>query len=44
MAQLPGETWLRFVVWLVLGLIVYSAYSVRSSRVGAARRPPATEA
>ena len=38
MFQLPGATWLRFVIWLVLGLIVYAAYSVRSSRVGAARR------
>jgi APA family basic amino acid/polyamine antiporter len=32
-AQLPWETWLRFVVWLVIGLIIYFAYSRKHSRV-----------
>ncbi len=27
MASLPVETWLRFIVWLVVGLAVYFAYS-----------------
>ena len=31
MKGLPGVTWIRFVVWLVLGLIVYLLYGVRHS-------------
>jgi APA family basic amino acid/polyamine antiporter len=30
--QLPWETWLRFVVWLVIGLAIYFLYSRRHSR------------
>ena len=26
MYQLPGVTWLRFVIWLAVGLIFYFAY------------------
>lgn len=33
MAFLPTLTWLRFVVWLVLGLIVYFAYSMHHSHL-----------
>jgi APA family basic amino acid/polyamine antiporter len=33
MAFLPALTWLRFFVWLVLGLIVYFAYSMRHSKL-----------
>ncbi len=33
MASLPWETWLRLVVWLVIGMAVYFGYSVRHSRV-----------
>ncbi|QGF22811.1 amino acid permease [Raineyella fluvialis] len=32
MANLAVETWLRFVVWLLLGLTLYFAYSYRNSR------------
>ncbi len=31
MIQLPGITWVRFVVWLVLGLVFYFAYGYRHS-------------
>jgi len=31
MLGLPLETWIRFVVWLVLGLIIYFAYSRKRS-------------
>ncbi len=33
MAFLPTLTWLRFVVWLVLGLIVYFVYSMHHSHL-----------
>jgi APA family basic amino acid/polyamine antiporter len=33
MAGLPLATWERLILWLALGLIVYFAYSYRSSRV-----------
>jgi basic amino acid/polyamine antiporter, APA family len=38
MCQLPWVTWVRFAVWLAIGLIVYFAYGVRHSvlRRGAA--------
>jgi APA family basic amino acid/polyamine antiporter len=31
---LPTATWIRFVVWMVLGLVVYVLYARGSSRVG----------
>ncbi len=31
MASLPVETWLRFVIWLVIGLTIYFFYSRRHS-------------
>ncbi len=30
---LSGGTWLRFVIWLLVGLIVYAAYGYRKSRL-----------
>lgn len=33
MAFLPALTWLRFFVWLVLGLIVYFVYSMHHSKL-----------
>jgi APA family basic amino acid/polyamine antiporter len=33
MAFLPAITWLRFVVWLVIGLIVYFTYSMNHSKL-----------
>ena len=35
MLNLPGETWLRFGIWMVIGLVVYFAYGHRKSRLGA---------
>jgi APA family basic amino acid/polyamine antiporter len=39
MLSLPGVTWLRFLVWLVLGLSIYTTYSYRRSH--AAQPAPA---
>jgi len=33
MLQLPRLTWIRFGVWLVLGLVIYFFYGVRNSRL-----------
>src|SRR4029450_7068391 len=32
MANLSGETWLRFFVWMVLGIALYAFYGRRKSR------------
>ena len=34
MLNLTGDTWVRFVVWMGLGFVVYFAYSYRNSMVG----------
>jgi APA family basic amino acid/polyamine antiporter len=31
MATLPGDTWLRLLVWLVIGFVIYFAYSRHNS-------------
>ena len=33
MVGLPGETWIRFVVWLVIGLMIYVGYGYGHSRL-----------
>lgn len=33
MASLPGDTWLRLIVWLVIGMVIYFTYSRHHSRV-----------
>jgi APA family basic amino acid/polyamine antiporter len=34
MAGLPKDTWLRLIVWLVIGLVVYFMYSKNHSLIG----------
>ncbi len=34
MLNLAVETWLRFVVWMIIGLLIYAGYGYRHSRVG----------
>jgi APA family basic amino acid/polyamine antiporter len=44
MKNLPLATWIRFGVWLVIGLVLYFSYGYRHSRFGALGRgasPPA---
>ncbi|WP_138734049.1 APC family permease [Modestobacter excelsi] len=38
MLNLEVETWLRFLAWMVLGLLVYAFYGYRHSRIGSADR------
>jgi basic amino acid/polyamine antiporter, APA family len=42
MASLPIETWLRFLIWLVIGLVIYVSYSRFHSEF--AKRAPAVVA
>jgi basic amino acid/polyamine antiporter, APA family len=43
MLNLPAETWLRFAVWMLLGLFVYFFYSWRHSRLAPGNRRAAGE-
>ena len=38
MKSLPPVTWLRFLIWLAVGLIIYFAYSARNSALHKAQR------
>jgi APA family basic amino acid/polyamine antiporter len=33
MIQLPGVTWIRFAIWLIIGLVFYFAYGYRNSKL-----------
>jgi APA family basic amino acid/polyamine antiporter len=40
MLNLTGGTWVRFLVWMAIGMVVYFAYGRRHSRVGLGERSP----
>ena len=33
MYSLPPDTWIRLIVWMGIGLLIYFAYGIRNSRV-----------
>jgi APA family basic amino acid/polyamine antiporter len=33
MVSLPLDTWIRLVVWLIIGMVIYFTYSRRHSKV-----------
>jgi APA family basic amino acid/polyamine antiporter len=39
MTKLTAETWLRFGIWLAVGLVIYAFYGYRNSELRAASRP-----
>jgi APA family basic amino acid/polyamine antiporter len=43
MLNLIGETWVRFLVWMAIGLVVYFGYSRRHSRLAQRAHEPAAE-
>jgi APA family basic amino acid/polyamine antiporter len=38
MATLPLDTWIRLVVWMIIGLVIYFVYGARHSVLGAGKR------
>jgi APA family basic amino acid/polyamine antiporter len=34
MASLPLNTWIRLIVWLAIGMVIYFGYGRSHSRVG----------
>ena len=34
MAGLPGDTWLRLIIWMAIGLVIYFTYSRSHSKLG----------
>jgi APA family basic amino acid/polyamine antiporter len=41
MLGLPGDTWLRLAIWLVIGLVIYFMYSRHHAKVRQAPIPRA---
>ena len=39
MLTLPGETWLRLVIWMAIGLVIYFVYGARHSVLNNPKKP-----
>lgn len=41
MATLPRDTWIRLIVWMTIGLVIYFAYGSKHSVLGSPKKPDA---
>src|SRR5947207_2925230 len=40
MSSLPWTTWLRLIIWFVIGIVLYFSYGVSHSRLGQPKSDP----